>query len=63
MRTALLLIACAITLAATALADVGADVQSELIFIQSSSLFRNVAVVNGRIGGGLQRWKLSSSDL
>lgn len=55
------ILACASVLSGpSALADVGGDVQSELTYVQSSEYFKNVAVVNGPIEAGLQRWKRQS---
>jgi hypothetical protein len=63
MRIPVLVLACCALLPTGALGDVGASVRSELTYVESSTHFRNGAVVNGAIGGGLQRWKLSASDL
>lgn len=46
---------------AGARADVGGSVRDELAYVQSTMPFRGVAVDNGPIAGGLQRWKLSTA--
>ena len=63
MRIPVLILACCALLPAGAPGDVGGSVRSELAYIESTTHFRNGTVVNGAIGGGLQRWKLSTSDL
>jgi len=63
MRIPVLILACCALLPAGALGDAGGSVRSELAYIESTTHFRNGTVVNGAIGGGLQRWKLSTSDL
>lgn len=43
--------------------DVGGNVRDELAHVQISSQFKDVAVDHGSIGGGLERWKLATSDV
>lgn len=63
MRATVLLLAAIAALCATARADVGMPVQAELSYVQSTAPFRGVAVDNGPLSPGLQRWKLSTAPL